>query len=128
MQEPERISFNTSTTAFTATEESNFDRIFRIIEKHCLCGDKNRSLRNNVLELMKKSPEPHYSLVLNEMKNLIGVYYIDYSTGYFHRIVGNDDLPIILAPRRVKSFLSYDFHKQCFFNSVPLRFDAVVVK
>jgi Microtubule-binding calmodulin-regulated spectrin-associated len=126
-QDPIRVSFNTSTTAFTTSEETNIDRIILILETQCLPGTSNKNIRKNILDLMQKSPEPYYTLIIDDYNKLKGIYYIDISTGYFHKILGNDDLPLLVPPRKVKSFLYYDPDKG-FVNSFPPRFDAIVLK
>ena len=127
-QEPERISFNTSTTALTITEESNIDRIILLLENEFLGGNSNRNVRSHIIDLMQKSPEPRYTLVLDHNYNLQGVYYIEIATGYFHRILGNDIIPMVIAPRKVKSFLHYEKDKGTFQPSSPPKFDAVILK
>ena len=126
--EPERISFNSSTTAFTLTEESNMDRITLMLENEFLGGNNNRSVRNHIIDLMQRSPEPHYTLVLDHNYNLQGIYYIEIATGYFHRILGNDIVPMVIPPRKVKNFLHYEKDKGTFHPSSPPRFDAVTLK
>ncbi|OMJ96196.1 hypothetical protein SteCoe_154 [Stentor coeruleus] len=123
----ERISFNTSTTALTSNEDSNIDRVLIALENCFLPGNEHKSTRKSILELMQKSLEPHYSLVLDEHKKLIGVFYLELSTGYFHRIIGNDDLPIVIPPRRVKEYLMYDYMKKIFITSTSSRFDAFIM-
>ena len=125
--EPEKISFTTS-TAFSATEESNIDRIIFILEQKCIIGQQHQNLRHNIAELMQKSPEPHYTLLLDDYHSLRGVYYIENATGYFHRILGNDNIPIVVAPRKIKAFLYYESMKGAFVQSSPPRFDAFIVK
>lgn len=123
----ERISFNTSTTALTSNEDSNIDRVLIALENCFLPGNEHKSTRKSIMELMQKSPEPHYSLVIDERKKLTGVFYLESATGYFHRIIGNDDLPIVIPPRRVKEYLLYDYMKKVFLTSTSSRFDALIM-
>lgn len=124
----EKVSNNTSTTAFTVPEETNIDRMIYLLGHVFLVGNTNRSARNQVVELMQRSPEPFFTLILDQNANLQGVYYIEIALGYLHRIIGNDILPIVIPPRKVRTFLYYDTSKMTFHPSHPPKFDAVILK
>lgn len=127
-QETERVSFNTSTTAFSVNEENSINRILYILEASTSNGKQFQSIKKAVAELLEKSPEPHFTLVLDVNKGVKGVFYVEMLTGYFHRILGTDDLPIIIAPRRVKSYYLFDSQHEIFVNSTSEKFDAVMLK
>lgn len=120
-------SFSTSTTALTFNEDSNMDRVLNVLENCFLPWNEHKSTGKSIFDLMQKSPEPHYALVLNERKKLTGIFYLESATGYFHRIIGNDDLPIVIPSRRVKEYLLYDGAKRIFTVSTSSKFDALIM-
>ena len=123
--EASKVSFNSSTTAFSVNEENCISRILYILEATTFSDDK--AVLNNIAELLEKSPENQYTIILDRLKVIKGLYYIEASSGYFHRIISTDDLPIVIAPRRIKSFLIFDNQREVFQFSSPTKFDAVIL-
>ena len=124
--EEAKVSFNSSTTAFSMNEENSISRILFILEMTTF--PNNQRVLNDIADLLEKSPEDQYSIILDEKKTIKGIYYIEASSGYMHRIISTDDLPIIIAPRRIKSFLIFDNHREVFQFSSSTKFDAVMLK
>jgi hypothetical protein len=122
----ERKSFNTSTTALTSSEDNNLDRVLHCLEELFLPGEKNLQTLKTLESLMQKCTEPSFGLALNDEQRLKGIYYLEAATGYFHRIVADDDLPIVLPPRRIKEFLVLDPSEKRLSRSTILRFEAFV--
>lgn len=67
-------SISTSTTTLTSNEDSNMDRVLNVLETCFLPGNEHKSARKSIFDLMQKSPEPHYALVLNDWKKLMGIF------------------------------------------------------
>ena len=125
-QETEKISFNSSTTAFSINEENSIGRILFLLEANLFPHARSKKVLNFIAELLEKSPEPHFTLVLNENWAIQGVYYIELSTGCFHRILAMGEMPFIIPSRRVKVFLLFDNKR--FITSTSSKFDAVIIK
>ena len=122
----EKVSFNTSTTALTSSEENNMDRVLNSLELVFLPGDEHLPSRKTLESLMQKCQEPSFAMALDEKLRLKGVYYLENATGYFHRIMADDDSPIVIPPRRVKEFLVYEVNQKKFLRTSINRFEAFV--
>ena len=122
----EKVSFNTSATALTSAEENNMDRVLNSLELAFLPGNEHLASRKTLEGLMQKCQEPYFALALDEKIRLKGVYYLENTTGYFHRIMADDDSPIVIPPRRVKEYLVYDTGERKFIRSLITRFEAFV--
>lgn len=122
----EKVSFNTSATALTSAEENNMDRVLNSLELVFLPGVEHLASRKTLESLMQKCQEPCFAMALDEKLRLKGVYYLENSTGYFHRIMADDDSPIVIPPRRVKEHLVYDTGEEKFVRSSNTRFEAFV--
>lgn len=120
----EKASLNSSTTAHSFTEENTIGRILYVLEQTAKFDSK---ILKSISELLMKAPEMHFAIVLDNEKNVKGVYYIETTTGYFHRVLSSEDLPMIIPPRRVKVFLLFNSQKEVFQSALPARFDAIIL-
>ena len=123
--ESEKFSLNSSTTAFSINEENSMSRTLHILEQ--TMGKINQNIIKPVSELLAKSPEMQFTIILDDRKAVKGVYYIESSTRYFHKILSTDGLPLIIAPRRVRYYFLYNAQTDQFDDSSSIRFDAVVL-
>lgn len=126
LAEKEKSLVQTSTTALTLNEENNMDRVLFALKRQFL-GDRSlKNSRKTIKDLMKKCTESCFALALDEFETLKGIYYLEQSTGYFHRIIADNDSPIILPPRRIKDFLSFDVNASKFIKASVNRFEAIL--
>lgn len=126
LQESDKSLVHTSTTALTVNEENNMDRVLFVLKNQFLKDKSLKNSRKTIKDLMKKCTESCFALALDEYEKLKGIYYLEQSTGYFHRIIADDDSPIILPPRRIKKFLSFDANSSKLIETSVNRFEAIL--
>ena len=121
-------SFNSNSTAFSSTSDyKSLNRVMRILKATCLQGPDNEKTLKSVAELLEKSPEPYFTLILDEACTVKGLYYIEISTEYLHHVLSTADLPIIIPQRRIKSYLLFDTQTERFISSTSSKYDAVLL-
>lgn len=122
----EKNFVNTSSATLTVNEENNLNRVLFALKNRFLTGENDKCSFKTIEELMKKCTETCFALALDSLENLRGIYYLEQSTGYFHRIIADNDSPIVLPPRRIKDFMFYDANTNGFVKSNVNRFEAFV--
>jgi hypothetical protein len=122
-----RGSFNSNTTEITVSEENGVNRVMEILE--CLSLDRREfeTYRERVRELLEKSPETHFSLILDDERSVKGVFYVEGGSGYMHRILASNELPLVIAPRKVKSYFLFDNKQKNFTTASSEKFEAVLL-
>jgi hypothetical protein len=127
LQDHSKGSINSNTTNSTFGNESPINRILEILKSGSLKNNEFESCKEIIKDLLLKSPEPRFALILDAVYSVKGVYYVEGSTGYLHRIFASDELPLMIAPRRICLYLSFDSKSMAFVASNSETFEAVVL-
>jgi hypothetical protein len=122
----EKVSFNSSTTAYNSLEENGLNHIIEVLE--AIKPPEFLEIKSLIIDLLERSPEPHFTLILDCEKNIKGIYYIEQSTGYFHKVIASSDLSMIIPIRKVWRFFNFDLEENRFLPCNKEKFDAVILK
>ena len=122
----EKVSFNSSTTAYNSIEENGLNHVVEVLET--IKPPELFHIKSLVFGLLERSPEPHFTFILDYEKNIKGIYYIEQSTGYFHKVIASNDLPMVIPTRKIWSYFIFEFEENAFLEASKDKFDAIILK